>query len=985
MTFQVASGEYRVSRKCLAVLVNVLVTCYLQLATCAAQAPIVVEVRAEIEGRPVTDPALLDLIENKVGQPLSMAEVNDSIAHLMSLNRFNAVEVPQEQVPGGMRLIYRLIPMHPVDRLQFSGNLGVSEEALRRAVTARFGATPQASRGEDLEELLRQVYRDRGYPKAMVSHTIVERDNPDRATLIVTVDAGPRTLIKEVVWDDREDQGTLVGLPDIRKGEPYDLEAIRRTLDRYISRMRENGFYEAFAEPMVQFQADGAVVTISLRRGPRVRVEFTGDPLSRSEQERLVPIREEASIVEDLQENWEFAIRDHLHELGHRDAVVTRSSRIDAGVLIITFHITKGPRYVIASIRISGPMAISELSLREALGAKEGEPFVEAALDAGASAMERLYQAGGFTTARVTPEYTTIPSERPADPTRRVQVVVNVNEGPKTTIQSVAFSGNTVFSEAELRNFITITEGVPYTQTEMVRSRDIVEQQYRDRGYESVDVTSPVSITDSQTSANVLFSISEGPQILVDRIIIDGNRRTSRATIEREMKVHAGDPMGESALVESQLGLISLGLFRRVRLDPRRHVGENRRDLVVRLEELPPTTIGWGGGLEVSSRLRPTGPGGAPEDRLEVVPRGFFEIGRRNMWGKNRSVNLFTRVSLRSQDTVLAPGVVDSDYGINEYRVYGTFREPRLFGSPYEVLVTGISERAIRTSYSFETLEGRVQMGGRVSAIHTGLVGFSIENTEVFDIDPNLPEDQKPLIDRVFPQVRLSKFWGSLVRNTRDDDLDPSRGTFISTDAEVAGRAIGSEVGYVKGFVQASWYKQLPAARRIIFAVRGAIGAAHGFARTITVVGPDGGPLVDGDGNEVTQTVQDLPASERFFAGGANTHRGFSTDRLGNEDTMTPSGFPTGGNAEILLNSELRVGIYKALAGAIFMDVGNVFKRASDMRLDDLRPGAGFGLHYNSFVGPIRAEVGFNLDRRVVGAAGLEKGNVVFISLGPAF
>jgi outer membrane translocation and assembly module TamA len=55
------------------------------------------------------------------------------------------------------------------------------------------------------------------------------------------------------------------------------------------------------------------------------------------------------------------------------------------------------------------------------------------------------------------------------------------------------------------------------------------------------------------------------------------------------------------------------------------------------------------------------------------------------------------------------------------------------------------------------------------------------------------------------------------------------------------------------------------------------------------------------------------------------------------------------------------------------------------MRLDDLRPGAGFGLHYRSFVGPIRAEMGFNLDRRVVGAAGLEKGNVLFISLGPAF
>ena len=969
-----------------------LVTCHLLLATSLlAQSPpaasTVVEVRVEQEGRTVTDPALLDLIETAVGEPLSISEVRDSIAHLMSLNRFADVPVSQEAVPGGVRLIYQLLPLHPIDRLEFRGRLGVSEGTLRQAVTGRFGDAPSATRAEEVVELLRQVYRDRGYPKATVSYAIVERDNSDRATLVLTADAGPRVLIQKVipVADEEREQGTLVGLPDVREGQPYDLEAIQSTLDRWVRRMREDGFYEAFAEPTVEFGPDGAIVTITVRRGPRVRVEFTGDPISKSDQERLVPVREEASVVEDLQENWQFAITNHLHDLGHRDAVVNRSSRTEGGVLIITFNISKGPRYLIATIRISGNQAVSELLLREALAAKEGEPFVEAALDAGAFAMEQLYLSRGFTTARVTPEYTPIPSERPTDLTRRVQVAIGVNEGPKTTIVSVAFGDNKVFSEAELRNFVTITEGVPYTQAEMVRSRENIEREYRDLGYESVDVKPQVSMTDGQTSANVLFSITEGPQILVDRIIIDGNRRTSRETIEREMRVHAGEPMGETALVESRLGLIELGLFRRVRLEQRGHVGENRRDLVVRLEEAPSTTLGWGGGLEVSSRLRPTGPLGAPEERIEAVPRGFLEVGRRNMWGKNRSVNLFTRLTLRSSDTVIAPGVVDSDYGVNEYRLYGTFREPKIFGTPYEVLFTGIAERAIRASYSFETREGRLQMGGQISRIYTGVAGFSIEKTKVFDVDPNLPEDQKPLIDRIFPQVRLSAFWGSLIRNTRDDDLDPTRGTFISTDASVAARAIGSEVGFLKGFIQASWYRQIPAPRRLVVALRAAVGAAHGFARTVPVIGPDGSPVLGPDGNPLTQIVQDLPASERFFAGGSTTHRGFSTDLLGNPDTMTPSGFPTGGNAEILLNSELRVGIYKAIGGSIFMDVGNVFKRASDMTLTDLRPGAGFGLSYNSFVGPIRAEMGFNLDRRQLPSGRIERGNVLFISFGPAF
>jgi hypothetical protein len=95
MTLRVASRRSQAGRKFLAGLVTSLATCYLLLVTCSAQSPTVVEVRAELEGRPITDPALLDLIENEVGQPLSMQEVNDSIAHLMSLNRFNSVEVPQ--------------------------------------------------------------------------------------------------------------------------------------------------------------------------------------------------------------------------------------------------------------------------------------------------------------------------------------------------------------------------------------------------------------------------------------------------------------------------------------------------------------------------------------------------------------------------------------------------------------------------------------------------------------------------------------------------------------------------------------------------------------------------------------------------------------------------------------------------------------------------------------------------------------------------
>ena len=142
---------------------------------------------------------------------------------------------------------------------------------------------------------------------------------------------------------------------------------------------------------------------------------------------------------------------------------------------------------------------------------------------------------------------------------------------------------------------------------------------------------------------------------------------------------------------------------------------------------------------------------------------------------------------------------------------------------------------------------------------------------------------------------------------------------------------------------------------------------------------------VDADGIVTSQTVRDLPASERFFAGGDTTVRGFSLDRLGTAQTISSTGFPTGGNGEIVLNVELRIDVAKGFAGVTFVDAGNIFPNASDLDVTDLRPAAGFGVHYKSPIGPIRVELGFNLAPRELVPGVLERRTVLHISLGQAF
>jgi outer membrane protein insertion porin family len=374
-------------------------------------------------------------------------------------------------------------------------------------------------------------------------------------------------------------------------------------------------------------------------------------------------------------------------------------------------------------------------------------------------------------------------------------------------------------------------------------------------------------------------------------------------------------------------------------------------------------------------------------EQFELAPRGFFQIGRNNLWGKNRSVNLFTRVSFRSRNVVVSSGGVkltEGRYGFNEYRVVGTFKEPRIFDTRADLLVTGIMEQAIRSSFNFLRHEARAEAGLRLSRLYSVSGRYSLQRTAIFDEQITDPA-QKPLIDRLFPEFRLSTFAGSLLRDSRDDVLDSAKGTLVVVDADLSARAIGSEVGFVKAYVQGRKFYQLPTARRTVVALAARVGAAHGFPREVKREGPDHQPVLGPDGEQIVDIVQDLPASERFFAGGDTTVRGFALDRLGDDSTISNTGFPTGGNGVIVLNAELRVAVTRRIQGAGFLDAGNVVSRASDLDLTDLRGAAGFGIRIGTPVGPIRLDLGFKLDRRELSPNNLERRSIWHISLGQAF
>jgi len=226
--------------------------------------------------------------------------------------RFDDVRVYRDDAAGGVRVRYVLYPSHPVDKIEFRGMVELPDDDLRKAVRDRFGiAAPPERRKDDVARLLKDTYRARGYPQATVTPQLEETHNPERATLVFEIQAGPRVGIAQVRvnQEDQTAPNVVVGAPDVRAGQPYDAARIDKELDRYVSSMRERGYLEARASHMAEFGPSGADVTLDVFRGPHVTIAFTGDPIPSGERDRLVPINRKYGLKELLDACRRFPVK----------------------------------------------------------------------------------------------------------------------------------------------------------------------------------------------------------------------------------------------------------------------------------------------------------------------------------------------------------------------------------------------------------------------------------------------------------------------------------------------------------------------------------------------------------------------------------------------------------------------------------------------------------------------------------------------------
>jgi len=224
---------------------------------------------------------------------------------------------------------------------------------------------------------------------------------------------------------------------------------------------------------------------------------------------------------------------------------------------------------------------------------------------------------------------------------------------------------------------------------------------------------------------------------------------------------------------------------------------------------------------------------------------------------------------------------------------------------------------------------------------------YEVSHIKTFDVQPDVvlsKEDTGTLL--------ISGIKPGIVYDTRDNPFDPKKGILSGISVKFTSPAFLSETDFVKLIFHGSTYHQLNKRFVLALSLRG--GIAEGYRET-----------------------RELPIVERFFLGGRTTVRGYEQDTLGPKGE---DGNPTGGNAFLLANLELRTSLGKGIGFVTFLDGGNVWLKAKDIEPGNLKYTAGVGLRYNTPVGPIRIDYGHKLERE----PGESRGEIHF-SIGHAF
>ncbi len=935
----------------------------------------------DIAGRTdVSLASLQGLIEVKSGQPLLQKDVDSTTANLKQRGGFQDVKLDLEPEAEGVRVVFVLEPAVYVGMYEFPG--AIKEFAYSRLlqVSGYDSQTPYSPGDvQRAENALVQFFRQHGYFLAEVRPDIEPKSDFGLANIVFHTNLGVRAKLgkislaganpEETAYLQKKLRSVLARLrgDSLKPGMRYSYTRLQGAT-RYLQSALVGQNYITGDVKLVSAEYDSntnrADIIFQVRTGPVVKVSTEGAHVWRRTLRNLVPMYQQNAINEELIKEGQRNLVSYFQAKGYFDTTVdVKSVKSDSGMSVV-YDIHKDGRHKVEEVAFQGNRKFSSKELQSRIPVEKGHLFShgkysEALVRNSVKNLRGTYQAAGYSQAQVVPSV--------IRKNGNVEVTFQVTEGPLDVVQDLRIEGNNTLPEAQLApHGLNLGPGKPYSQDLVTKDRNQIMARYLTLGYLNAAFHSTAKPAPGDPHhMNVVYEISEGPKVTTATIITDGRGHTEQATINRQLKVAPDQPLSQNALFSSESHLYNLGIFDWAEVAPMRPItDQNRENVVVKVHEGKRNSIVYGFGFQVVNR------GGSVPSGTVVVPGlppvGLppnFKTSEKTFWGPDGTFE-YTRRNLRGRAESFT---ISAFAGRLDQQGSFSYTDPAFRGSTWK---------------SSAILSAEHNSQNPIFTARIGNLGYQLEKalnakrtTHLFlRYNFQLTRISNLLIPDLVPpnqlNVHLSTVSASWIHDTRDNVLDAHRGIYQSYELSVNPAWLGSNFSFASFLGQTAYYK--------------GIGKGIVWANSIRV------------GLEQPYAGSEVPLSQRFFSGGGSTLRGFPLNGAGPQrvvaacsnpadpSTCSKITVPAGGNELLILNTELRFpldAIKKGLGIVAFYDGGNVFPTIGFHDFTSLYSNSvGIGFRYATPVGPIRIDIGHNLNPD----PGI-KATQVFVTLGQAF
>ncbi len=808
---------------------------------------------------------------------------------------------------------------------------------------------------------------------------------------------------------DGFDKPIPAGYLTLEPGEYYDQEKLNKDVEKIKTLLRKSDFTSPeLDDPRVSYDSENNKIAIELtgKVGPRVKVTVEADKDKFSDQTltRLLPVKRDGSLDYAAIVEGERRLESYYQEKGFFFADATpicsvdppigdgsgefpnnteflcstlRSADLYQRTVTVNYKVDKNRKLKLLSIRIRGTDELPIDEIRTVLESQEanalgiiplfgyGRGFTSTViLERDAATIRSLMSELGYRDAQVRVNQGVSPNGGD------LIITFQVEPGPPTTVESVTITGNKSISTSELTAQIPDLMIGKYSRARVRNAAQKLAKFYSDRGYFDARVTS--SITEiavdplsNERKIQVGFKIeNEGRQVVINRLMVTGNEKTKNDAILRTTTLRTGDYLRSTDLYLSEQNLYGSDAFDRVEIKPEpagnAPNGDRLTDVVISVNEQPARLLMYGGGYSTD-----LGFSGFFDIRHVNLFGNLWQGGARVRWSQLQQLVQFDFVNPRfihDGERRYAPLTVSLQYQRDS-------TVTRFFRSAFDKGTFGIVQRIDENGNPVDIYGNRVGSPtiNRLSLTAETSRTISRKNRSIvfaryrFE-DVRLANVESLLIkDLLVPdsRVRISGPGITFVRDTRVNcskryslleliakgepgdkcrynATDPTNGDYLTVDYSVSFTQLGANFGFQKFQGNYRKYYTFPKLKNTTVAAQLIVGLANVFASGNRYTDPQFAGL-----NGI------LPISERFFAGGSTTLRGFDFEEAGPRVVIAPVGtfldsnrqpvtlqpftIPVGGNALAIVNLEARVPISKSVRFVPFYDGGNVFERVGDL------------------------------------------------------